>query len=65
VALSNHRLLELKGGRVRFGYKDYARGGKRRVMELSASEFLRRFLQHVLPAGLVRIRAYETIREPP
>jgi Putative transposase len=58
VALSNHRLLELKDGRVRFGYKDYARGGKRRVMELSASEFLRRFLQHVLPAGFVRIRSY-------
>jgi hypothetical protein len=58
VALSNHRLLELKDGRVRFGYKDYARGGKRRVMELNASEFLRRFLQHVLPAGFVRIRSY-------
>jgi hypothetical protein len=58
VALSNHRLLELKDGRVRFGYKDYARGGKRRVMELDASEFLRRFLQHVLPAGFVRIRSY-------
>jgi hypothetical protein len=58
VALSNHRLLDLKDGRVRFRYKDYARGGKRRVMELSASEFLRRFLQHVLPAGFVRIRHY-------
>jgi hypothetical protein len=58
VALSNHRLLDLKDGRVRFRYKDYARGGKRRVMELSATEFLRRFLQHILPAGFVRIRHY-------
>jgi hypothetical protein len=58
VAISNHRLLDLEGGRVRFRYKDYARGGKRRTTELTASEFLRRFLQHVLPTGFVRIRSY-------
>jgi hypothetical protein len=58
VAISNHRLLDLKDGRVTFGYKDYARGGKRRAMELTAAEFLRRFLQHVLPQGFVRIRSY-------
>jgi Putative transposase/Transposase zinc-binding domain len=58
VAISNRRLLGLEGGRVRFRYKDYARGGKRRTMELTATEFLRRFLQHVLPTGFVRIRSY-------
>jgi Putative transposase len=58
VAISNRRLVELKDGRVRFRYKDYARGGRRRTMTLEASEFLRRFLQHVLPAGFVRIRHY-------
>ena len=58
VAISNRRLLDLEGGRVRFRYKDYARGGKRRTMELTATEFLRRFLQHVLPTGFVRIRSY-------
>lgn len=58
VAISNHRLLSLSDGRVRFRYKDYARGGKRRTMELTATEFLRRFLQHVLPTGFVRIRSY-------
>jgi hypothetical protein len=58
VAISNRRLLGLEGGRVRFRYKDYARGGKRRVMELGASEFLRRFVQHVLPRGFVRVRYY-------
>jgi Putative transposase/Transposase zinc-binding domain len=58
VAISNHRLLDLKDGRVTFRYKDYARGGKRRAMELTAAEFLRRFLQHVLPQGFVRIRSY-------
>jgi Putative transposase/Transposase zinc-binding domain len=58
VAISNHRLLDLEGNRVQFRYKDYARGGKQRTMALEATEFLRRFLQHVLPAGFVRIRAY-------
>jgi hypothetical protein len=58
VAISNHRLLDLKDGRVTFRYKDYARGGQRRTMGLTAAEFLRRFLQHVLPRGFVRIRSY-------
>jgi hypothetical protein len=58
VAISNRRLVGMKGGRVSFRYKDYARGGKRRTMELEATEFLRRFLLHVLPTGFVRIRHY-------
>jgi hypothetical protein len=56
VAISNRRLVTLKDGRVRFRYKAYAHGSRRRSMELEAPEFLRRFLQHVLPAGFVRIR---------
>ncbi len=58
VAISNRRLLDLKDGSVRFRYKDYAHGNRKRVMKLSASEFVRRFLLHVLPRGLVRIRHY-------
>jgi hypothetical protein len=58
VAISNRRLVGMKGGRVRFRYKDYARGGRPRTRELEATEFLRRFLQHVLPSGFVRIRHY-------
>ncbi len=58
VAIGNHRLLALEDGRVRLRYKDYAGGGERRTMELTATEFLRRFLQHVLPSGFVRIRSY-------
>jgi putative transposase/transposase-like zinc-binding protein len=58
VAISNRRLVGLKDGRVQFRYKDYARGGRRRTMTLKTTEFLRRFLQHVLPAGFVRIRHY-------
>jgi hypothetical protein len=58
VAISNRRLLDLNDGMVRFRYKDYAHGNRKRVMKLSASEFVRRFLLHVLPRGLVRIRHY-------
>jgi hypothetical protein len=58
VAIGNRRLVRLKDGRVTFRYKDYARGGKQRTMELQATEFLRRFLIHVLPGGFVRIRHY-------
>lgn len=43
---------------VRFSYKDYARGHAKKVMELPAPEFLRRFFLHVVPRGFVRIRHY-------
>jgi hypothetical protein len=51
-------LLDVGEGRVRFRYKDYAAGGKDKTMTLTATEFLRRFLQHVLPTGFVKIRHY-------
>jgi Putative transposase len=41
---------------VTFSYKDYAHGDARRTMTLTAMEFLRRFVQHILPRGFVRIR---------
>jgi hypothetical protein len=56
VAISNHRLLTFDGEHVTFSYKDYARGNARRTMTLTAMEFLRRFVQHILPRGFVRIR---------
>jgi Putative transposase len=58
VAISDSRLLDLEEGVVRFRYKDYAHGNRNKVMSLSAREFVRRFLLHVLPAGFVRIRHY-------
>jgi hypothetical protein len=58
VAISNHRLVALDGDRVSFRWRDYAHGGKKKVMTVSAHEFLRRFLLHVLPGGLVRIRHF-------
>jgi len=58
VAISNNRLTELKDGRVSFTYKDYKHENRQKVMTLSADEFLRRFLLHVLPDGFQRIRNY-------
>jgi hypothetical protein len=58
VAISDSRLLDFEDGFVRFRYKDYAHGNRKRVMTLSAAEFVRRFLLHVLPTGFMRIRHY-------
>ena len=58
VAISNHRLVAFEHDRVSFRWRDYAHGDKKKVMTVSAEEFLRRFLLHVLPKGLVRIRHF-------
>ena len=58
VAISNHRLIAFDGERVTFHWKDYAHGNQWRTMTLTAMEFLRRFVQHVLPRGFVRIRQF-------
>jgi Putative transposase/Transposase zinc-binding domain len=58
VAISNGRLIALEDGRVSFRYKDYAAGRQEKTMTLHAGEFLRRFCQHILPLGFVKIRHY-------
>ena len=58
VAISNSRLVALHDERVTFRYKDYADDQRHKTMVLSAHEFIRRFLQHVLPSGFVKIRHY-------
>jgi hypothetical protein len=58
VAISNERIESLEDGQVTFRYKDYAHGHRLRRMRLPAQEFLRRFMQHVLPRGFVRIRSF-------
>ena len=68
VAISNHRLLFIGDGLVRFAWKDYADHDTHKEMTLPAAEFLRRFLLHVLPRGFMRIRHYGIVanrhREP-
>jgi Putative transposase/Transposase zinc-binding domain len=58
VAISNARLVSMDENHVAFQWKDYADGHQTKVMCLSAEEFLRRLLLHVLPKGFVRIRHY-------
>ena len=58
VAISNHRLLEIENGQVKFHWRDYRDNNQQKTMTLSAEEFIRRFLLHVLPRGFHRIRYY-------
>jgi Putative transposase/Transposase zinc-binding domain len=58
VAISNNRLLAIHDDQIRFEWKDYRHRGQVRNMTLSAEEFIRRFLLHVLPNGFRRIRYY-------
>jgi len=63
VAISNQRLVAFDDQGVSFRWKDYRLKGHTRIktMTLSADEFMRRFLLHVLPGGLHRIRHYGLI----
>jgi hypothetical protein len=58
VAISNNRLLDIEGDQVQFKWKDYRHGDQIKTMTLSADEFIRRFLMHVMPNGFHRIRYY-------
>ena len=58
VAIANERLLSMDDRTVTFGYKDYRQQSRVRSMTLSGGEFLRRWVQHVLPRGFVKIRQY-------
>ena len=58
VAIANQRLIDLTDGHVRFRWKDYRRASQVKTITLPATEFIRRFLLHVLPTGFQRIRYY-------
>ena len=66
VAISNSRLLSLDDRGVTFRWKDYRAEGRTRhkTMTLTAEEFMRRFLLHVLPSGFHRIRHYGLLANP-
>ena len=57
IAITNNRIVALKDGAVTFRYQN-SNSGEWRTMTLPASEFLRRFLQHVLPQGFHKVRYY-------
>ena len=58
VAISNQRLVSLADGKVSFRARDNTRPGHQRLVTLTAPEFIRRFLRHVLPPRFVKIRHY-------
>ena len=58
VAISNHRIVSLINGKVTFSWRDYRDGGKQKYMTVSATEFIRRFMLHILPSGFHKIRHY-------
>ncbi|MEK7323870.1 MAG: transposase, partial [Chloroflexota bacterium] len=58
VAISNYRITNIADGQVSFTYYDNQDGGKQKELTLTAVEFIRRFLLHVLPDRFVRIRYY-------
>jgi hypothetical protein len=58
IAISNSRIVTFDGQHVSFRYRDYAHGNQPKIMSLTAGEFLRRFLLHVVPRHFVRIRYY-------
>jgi hypothetical protein len=64
VAISSGRLISCHNGKVAFRWRDSANGNQQKVMTLDAVEFIRRFLQHVLPSGFVKIRHFGFLANP-
>jgi hypothetical protein len=58
VALTNNRLLGIDRGVVRLRWRDYAHGATNKVLRLTATELLRRFLLHIVPRGFQRVHHY-------
>lgn len=58
VAITNNRIISIDNGRIRFRYRDRSDDNKEKELMLSADEFIRRFLLHVLPSGFTKIRYY-------
>jgi hypothetical protein len=56
VAIANHRLIKMENDLVYFRWKDYKQQGEQKIMKLTAEEFIRRFLMHILPTGFCKIR---------
>jgi hypothetical protein len=58
IAITRHRVKQITETEIRFAYRDYKDGNKSKEMTLSHGEFTRRFAQHILPKGFVKIRHY-------
>jgi hypothetical protein len=58
VAISNNRIIHVENGLVVFKWRDYADNNKEKFMTVTAEEFIRRFIMHILPSKFVKIRHY-------
>ncbi len=58
IAISDQRIEAVDAQTVQFSYKDARDHNTRKTMTLKGEEFIRRYLQHLLPKGLMRIRHY-------
>jgi hypothetical protein len=58
VAISNNRIVSMQDAAVTFTYRDRADENNKKLLTLEATEFIRRFLLHVLPDGFVKIRYF-------
>jgi len=58
IAISNYRILKVENDKVSFTYKDYRENNAKKTLTLSALDFIKRFMTHVLPSHYVRIRYY-------
>ena len=58
VAISNDRIKNIENGFITFEYKDYKDDSKIKEMTITAEEFIRRFLLHVLPKNFTKIKHY-------
>ena len=58
IALSNNRILNVQNGKVTFTYRDRKENCKLKEETVEAHEFIRRFLLHVLPDGIMKIRHF-------
>lgn len=58
IAISNRRLLKISDGKVTFAYKDRSDQDRNKTLTLDQVEFIRRFMLHVLPQGLHKIRHF-------
>ena len=57
IAISDQRIIGIENDKIHFRYTDY-RDNQSKIMKLDRGEFIRRFLMHILPKGLMRIRHY-------
>ena len=58
IAISNRRIKSISKGMINFSYRDNKDNNKTKLMVLPAYEFIRRYLNHILPKGFVKIRHY-------